>query len=105
ETGRSSTPGGRGPSGVCFVRKARASGMNAASILRESRIESVPEGVARQVEAHHRQDDRKARKRGEVRRAEDVSPPFGEHRAPLRHVRRGAEAEEAEAGGGEDRGG
>src|SRR6266511_5045042 len=82
----------------------RQTGSTTLSAAPELRIEGLSEPVADEVEAEHRDDDRRARNQREERRGLEVAGRVGQHRPPLR--RRGvlrAESEEAQAGDVDDR--
>ena len=66
------------------------------------RIERVAQAVAQQVEAEADDEDGQARDGRDPPLVEQYLPAGGDHRAPFGRRRLGAEAEEAEAGGGQD---
>src|SRR5206468_5092939 len=66
-------------------------------------IDGVPEPVAEEVEAEHRQEDRDAGKRRDPPRRQEMLPALHEHVAPARQGRLGAEAEIREARLDQDR--
>src|SRR6266511_5933660 len=69
----------------------------------EARVERVAEPVADQVDPEHGERDRGAGEDGAPPVVGQVVSSLAQHRAPLRRRRLRAEAEEAEAGGGQNR--
>src|SRR5215471_2968120 len=66
-------------------------------------IEDIAQAVAQKIEAHHDQENGKARRqRGPPGLGQELAR-FGDHAAPLRRRRRGAETEETKRAGSEDR--
>ena len=70
--------------------------------FRPLRVEDVAQAVAEQVEAERDDEDREPRHRRHPPLVDEEAPAAGDHRAPFRRGRLGAEAEEAEAGGRQD---
>src|SRR5262249_40024581 len=59
-------------------------------------VEHVAQAIAQKIEAHHDQEDGKARRQRRPPGLGQELAGFGDHAAPLRRRRRGAEPEEAE---------
>src|SRR5262249_52130431 len=76
-----------------------AGGASAAAL----RIEQVAQAVAHEVEPEHGEVDRQPRKGRVPPPRRQIVAPVADHCAPLRVRRLGAEADEPEAGGGQDR--
>ena len=73
-----------------------------SSQVPQARIEQIPDPVAEQVEAEHRDHDRRAGKHRGPRGHLHEGAALGQHAAPGRRRRLGAHPEEAQRGFGED---
>src|SRR5256885_16473271 len=82
-----------------FSTSRRLSPGNATS---DPWIEDVAQAVAQKIEAHHDEEDGKARGQGGPPGLGQEFPRLGDHASPFRCRRRGAEAEEAERAGSQD---
>src|SRR5262245_16348728 len=68
----------------------------------QARVEGVAQAVAEEVGGDDDDHDRQAGEGGDPGRVEQVLAAVGDHEAPLGGGRLGAQAEEAERGGGQD---